>query len=80
MSRLFAAASGDTGVSMLIISAALSTIASLIVPQPVQEIETRASNYDERIRLCELRAKAWHGRVTELNEADNEAVGTETSG
>jgi hypothetical protein len=72
-SRLFAAAGGDPGVMMLIQAAALSTIASLIVPQLLDEIETRASNYNERVRLCEARAKAWNGRVAELREAQGDA-------
>lgn len=58
---------------MLIMGSALSTTAALIVPQLLSEIETAGSNYDERVRLCEARAKAWHGRVEELREAEIEA-------
>jgi hypothetical protein len=43
------------------------------VPQLLDEIETRASNYNERVRLCEARAKAWNGRVAELREAQGDA-------
>lgn len=70
--RLFAAAGGDTGVMMLIQAAALSTIAALIVPQFLQEIEIHGSNWDERVRLCEARAKAWHGRADKLREHNDE--------
>lgn len=73
-SRLFGAAGGDPGVMMVIQAAALSTIASLIVPQLLSEIEYSGSNYDERVRLCEARAKAWRGRVHELREADRQAA------
>ncbi|WP_319454250.1 MULTISPECIES: hypothetical protein [unclassified Mycobacterium] len=66
INRLFSAANGDTGVSMVLMSAALSTIASLIVPQLLDEIEHTGSNYDERVRLAEARAKAWRGRVAEI--------------
>jgi hypothetical protein len=66
ISRLFSAAKGDTGIAMVIMSSALSTIASLVVPQLLEEIEHSGSNYDERVRLAEARAKAWHGRVSEL--------------
>ncbi|MCV7428059.1 hypothetical protein [Mycobacterium montefiorense] len=68
ISRLFSAASGDTGITMVVMAAALSTIASLVVPQLLDEIEHSASNYDERVRLSEARAKAWNGRVSEIRE------------
>lgn len=68
ISRLFSAANGDTGITMVIMSAALSTIASLVVPQLLEEIELGASNYEERVRLAEARAKAWNGRVSEIRE------------
>jgi hypothetical protein len=70
--RLFSTADGDTGLTMIIMSAALSTIASLVVPQLLDEIEHGASNYGERVRLAEARAKAWHGRVSELRALDKE--------
>jgi hypothetical protein len=59
---------------MLIMGAALSTTASLIVPQLLDEIETRGSDYGERVRLCEARAKAWSGRVHELREPQDDAA------
>jgi hypothetical protein len=64
--RLFTAAGGDTGVVMLIQAAALSTIASLIVPQLLDQIERQGSDWSERVRLCEARAKAWHQRVSKI--------------
>jgi hypothetical protein len=59
---------------MVIMSAALSTTAALIVPQLLEEIEIRGSNWDERVRLCEARAKAWSGRVSELRDAEGNAA------
>lgn len=70
--RLFSAANGDTGITMVIMSAALSTIASVVVPQLLEEIELGASNYDERVRLAEARAKAWNGRVSEIRQMNKE--------
>jgi hypothetical protein len=72
--RLFTAAGGDPGVTMVIMSAALSTTAALIVPQLLDEIEHRGSNWDERVRLCEARAKAWNGRVSELRDLQDDAA------
>jgi hypothetical protein len=74
ISRLFSTAGGDTGLAMLIMSAALSTIASLVVPQLLNEIEHGGSNFDERVRLAEARAKAWNGRAAELREAQDDAT------
>ena len=74
VSRLFTAAGGDTGLMMLIMSAALSTTAALIVPQLLEEIENRGSNWDERVRLCEARAKAWNGRAAELRGAQDDTA------
>jgi hypothetical protein len=79
-SRLFTAAGGDPGVMMVIQAAALSTIASLIVPELLRVIETQGSDYNERVRLCEARAKAWHGRVHEMRQADDEAKETGVEG
>lgn len=66
MSRLFSTVNGDTGIAFLIASAALSTIAGLVVPELLAEIEHSASNYDVRVKLAEARAKSWNGRVSEL--------------
>jgi hypothetical protein len=74
VSRLFTAAGGDTGLMMLIMTAALSTTASLIVPQLLDEIEHSGSNFDERVRLAEARAKAWNGRVAELRGPQDQAA------
>jgi multidrug efflux pump subunit AcrA (membrane-fusion protein) len=74
ISRLFSTANGDTGIAMVIMSAALSTIASLVVPQLLEEIEHGGSNYTERVRLAEARAKAWSGRVAELRGPQDDAA------
>jgi hypothetical protein len=70
ISRLFSAANRDAGLAMVIMSSALSTIASLVVPQLLEEIEHSGSNYNERVRLAEARAKAWNGRVEELKAGE----------
>jgi hypothetical protein len=74
MTRLFSTVNGDTGTAFLIASAALSTIAALIVPQLLEEIEHGGSNYEERVKLAEARAKAWHARVSELRGAHDDAA------
>lgn len=68
MTRMFATVKGDTGLAFLIAAAALSTIAGCIVPDLLAEIEQQGSDYEVRVRLAEARAKAWHGRVAELQE------------
>ena len=74
ISRMFSTVNGDTGIAMVIMSAALSTIAGLVVPQLLDEIEHSGSNWDERVRLCEARAKAWNGRANELRAIQDDAV------
>lgn len=76
ISRLFSTVGGDPGVAMVIMSAALSTIAGLVVPQLLEEIEHSGSNWDERVRLCEARAKAWNGRAEHLNGLQAQAAET----
>jgi hypothetical protein len=73
MSRLFTTVNGDTGLAFLIAASALSTIANLVVPELLQEIEHNASNYHERVKLAEARAKAWHGRVDEIRRQEAHA-------
>jgi hypothetical protein len=72
--RAFAMVHGDTGLAMILMSSALSTIATLVVPQLLDEIEHSGSNYDERVRLSEARAKAWNGRVSELRGPQDDAT------
>ena len=74
LNRYFSMANGDTGILFLLLASALSTVATLIVPQMLEEIEQQASNYDVRVMLAEARAKAWHGRVSELREAQDDAA------
>lgn len=64
--RYYTELHGDTGVLFLVCMAALDTIASLIVPQMLHDLEDRASNYDARVLLAEARTKSWNGRVSEL--------------
>ncbi len=71
MTRLFTTAKGDTGIAFLITSAALSTIAGIVVPQLLEEIEHSGSNYDARVMLAEARVKAWHGRVADAGAASD---------
>lgn len=65
--RYFTELGGDTGLLFLVCMAALDTIATLVVPQMVDELETHASNYDVRVMLAEARTKAWRGRVSEID-------------
>lgn len=74
ISGLFTSCDGNTGIAMVVMSAALSTIAGLVVPQLLDEIEHSGSNWDERVRLCEARAKAWNGRADELRAIQDDAV------
>jgi hypothetical protein len=66
LNRYFSALRGDTGTLFLIFTSALTTVASLVVPQLLDEIEQQGSNFDARVMLAEARAKAWNGRVAEL--------------
>jgi hypothetical protein len=71
--RYFTELNGDTGLLFLVFAAALDTVASLIVPQLLSEIEQSGSNYTERVRLSEACAKAWSGRVSELRGPQDDA-------
>lgn len=73
--RYFTELQGDTGLLFLVAMAALDTIATLVVPQMVEELETRASNYDVRVMLAEARTKSWNGRVSEINKLNDESDG-----
>ncbi|MGW0158464.1 hypothetical protein ACWDUN_03980 [Mycobacterium sp. NPDC003323] len=73
--RLFNELNGDTGLLFLVTMAALDTIATLVVPQMVEELETHASNYDVRVMLAEARTRSWNGRVTEINKLNDESEG-----
>jgi hypothetical protein len=70
----FSTLNGDTGALFLIFAAALTTAASLVVPQLLDEIEQQGSNYDARVMLAEARAKAWNGRVAELRGPQDDAA------
>ena len=61
--RYFSMVNGDTGTAMLLMWAALTTIATAVVPMMLDEIEDHASNYDARVFLAEARTKAWSERV-----------------
>lgn len=62
-SDLFTMVDGDTGLAFLIFAEALDTIASLVVPQLLTDLEQHGSNYDARVTLAEARVKAWADRV-----------------
>ena len=63
LSQTFAMCGGDTGQTMLLMSAALDTIAGIVEPQLLDEIEQAGSNYDARVLLADARGKAWRGRI-----------------
>jgi|GEM_PF-6206072 len=75
--RYFTMVGGDPALAFLLSAAALDTIASLIVPQMLDDIERQGSNYDTRVLLAEARTKAWADRVAnhrvELDTTDDEA-------
>lgn len=73
--RYFTELHGDTALLFLVCMAALETIADLVVPQMVDELETGAGNYDVRVMLAEARTKSWNGRVTELQGSHDHAGG-----
>ena len=73
--RYFSQLNGDTGLLFLVCMAALDTIATLIVPQMVDELETHASNYDVRVMLAEARTKSWNGRVSEIRKLNEQTAG-----
>ncbi|MGV0699969.1 hypothetical protein [Mycolicibacter sinensis] len=60
---VFTMVGGDTGLAFLIFAEALETIASLVVPQLLDDLEQHGSNYDARVMLAEARVKAWSDRV-----------------
>jgi len=62
-SDVFTMVGGDTGLALLIFAEALETIASLVVPQLLDDIERYGNNYDARVMLAEARAAAWGDRV-----------------
>lgn len=62
-SRYFTMTGGDTGLAFLIFAEALETIASLVVPRLLDDLERSGSNYDARVMLAEARVKAWSDRV-----------------
>lgn len=70
--RYFELLNGDTGLLFLVCMAAIDTIATVVVPQMVDELETQASNYDVRVMLAEARTKSWNGRVSEIRETSEE--------
>ncbi|MFN3004588.1 hypothetical protein ACK12G_15145 [Mycolicibacterium wolinskyi] len=73
--RYFSELQADTGLLFLVTMAALDTIATLVVPQMVDELETLASNYDVRVMLAEARTKSWNGRVSEIQGLYDECAG-----
>lgn len=60
---VFTMVGGDPGLAFLIFAEALDTIASLVVPQLLTDLEQHGSNYDARVTLAEARVKAWSDRV-----------------
>lgn len=68
LARLFATTGGDTGVTMLIMSVALSAAAAL-VEQLLNEIEQHG-DWDTRVRLAQARTKAWRDRIAEHEEGE----------
>jgi hypothetical protein len=69
VTRLFKTVHRDTSTAFLIAASALSTIATLFVPQLIEDLEySSSSNFDYRVRLAEARRAAWEGRVKDLRD------------
>lgn len=62
-SRYFTMTGGDTGLAFLIFAEALDTIAGIVVPQLLDDLERHGQNYDARVLLAEACTKAWSDRV-----------------
>ncbi|CAJ1504281.1 hypothetical protein MU0083_003397 [[Mycobacterium] kokjensenii] len=67
--RYFSMVGGDPGQAFLLFAAALDTVASLVVPQMLRDLEDHGSNYDARVMLAEARTKAWADRVSNHGSA-----------
>lgn len=78
--RYFTESKGDTGLLFLVAFSALSTIASVVVPRMLDDVERHGSNYDARVLLAEARAKAWRGRVSELNGHEHRSADESSDG
>jgi hypothetical protein len=63
VSRFFTTVGGDTGLAAIVMAAALSTIAGVVVPQLLEEIEQHGSNWQARVSLAEARTNAWRDRA-----------------
>lgn len=71
--RYFAMTGGDSGQLFLLAMSALSTIAGVVVPQMLDDLEHSASNYDARVLLAEARRKSWQSRISQIRELNDEA-------
>ncbi|OBK91483.1 hypothetical protein [Mycolicibacter sinensis] len=67
--RYFTMVGGDPGLAFLVFAEALETVASLVVPQLLDDLEQHGSNYDARVMLAEARVKAWSDRVGNHGQA-----------
>lgn len=74
---VFTMVGGDTGLAFLIFAEALETIASLVVPQMLDDLEQHGNNYDARVMLAEARVKAWSDRVGNHSLAGDDDGGAE---
>jgi hypothetical protein len=72
--RYFSMVNGDTGLAFLLFSSALRTVANLVMPQLLDELEEHASNYDVRVMLAEARGRAWRGRANDLRGPTDQAA------
>jgi hypothetical protein len=66
--RYFGMVDGDPALMFLIAMSALATIASVVVPQMLDDLEERGSNYDARVMLAQARQKAWGARIDDLKD------------
>lgn len=74
LSQVFSMVDGDTGQAMLIMSAALTTITGIVVPQLLDALEHDASDYTTRVKLAEACANAWNERISVLRLQRNQII------
>ncbi|WP_064066859.1 hypothetical protein, partial [Prescottella equi] len=61
---------GDPENMMLVSTAALSTMATLVLPTLLEIVEQRGSNWDVRVNLVDAARNAWSKRVGDFEDDD----------
>lgn len=61
--RYFSMVGGEPGQAFLLFAAALETVAGIVVPMFLDEVEQQGANWEARVLLAEARVKTWSDRV-----------------